>query len=608
MSKEEKIQIALEELHKKADKNILYIFYVFLPGLFLAGAVYRQPVLALVGCTLTGGLLYYALVYIQSRTTRHVIITFACSTSIFFLLFVTKGITEARFLYFAFLYILTLYRDRLPIAVASVLSIIYIIVCFTVVLSDNTFANLVKNYLLEGQAVSIERFAFSLVFTVFANIGAFMVVDTLYLESRSAIENQITKELELTNYAQNQQFADEIAQGNLNALYETEADSLGKALLNMRENLKKADAKDAQDRFISETTTEIGEVLRQHTQDIDLLTDRVLNKLVMCLDGAQGAVYLVEGSQDNLYLEMVACYAYNRKKYLYQRIEPGEGLVGQTFLERLPTFITKIPAQYKPIEAGLGEIAPKSLMIVPLKVNDKMVGVLELAFLRELEVYQRIFLERVADNIASTLITARSNEETQELYEQAQLAAEELRTREEEMRQNMEELKTTQEEMQRAQVAMHESQMKSQAIFDGSINSIIIFNEQGWIEEINPATETMFGYDRNSTTNMKIENLFAEFATGHQGFIGIRSELTAKKRNGETFPVQSFLNRFMIGTRSVLLIYSRDATKEKARQKESQLKIEQLEAAKKTVEEQLSHTKIRELQLQTELQKIREKQ
>ena len=169
----------------------------------------------------------------------------------------------------------------------------------------------------------------------------------------------------------------------------------------------------------------------------------------------------------------------------------------------------------------------------------------------------------------------------------------------------MEELKATQEEMQRTQIAMQESQMKSRAIFDGSINSIIIFNEQGWIEEINPSTELMFGYERNNVSNMKIENLFAEFSEGFQNFIGLRSRLTAKKRNGETFPVQSFLNRFLIGSRNILLIYSRDATKDVARENEVQIKIQQLELAKQIAEDQARAAQSREVLLKRELQELK---
>jgi len=605
MLKEEKIRIAFEEIQKDADKRIIYTFCIFLPTLFLIGTIYKQPVLALAGCIVSGSMLYFALVYVGHRKRRNLFITLACMLSVSFLQIVTKGLAESRYAYFVFLYMLVLYRERTPIAVSTVIVMVYIVVAYSIILSDNAFAALAKNYLIETQSVSIEKFVFVLIFTGLCNLVAFMVVDTLYAESMTAIHNQISKEQDLQNYTQNAQFADEIAAGNLDVSYnDTTIDALGKSLINMRSNLKKADEKDEQERFISDTTAEIGEILRTHTQDMDMLTDRVLATLIQKLSATQGAIYLVEGVED-IYLEMVACYAYNRKKYLHQHVQIGEGLIGQTFLEQLPTFVTEIPAQYKAINTGMGQVTPSCLFIVPLKANEQIVGVLEIASLKIFIPHELLFLEKIADDIASTLITARNNRETQQLYQQSQIATEELRTREEEMRQNMEELKTTQEEMLRAQTAVQESQMKSRAIFDGSINSIIIFNEEGWIEEMNPSTESMFGYDRNYVANMKIENLFAEFSDGFQNFIGLRSRITAKKRNGETFPVQSFLNRFMMGSRNIMLIYSRDASKEVARENEAQIKISQLELAKQTADEQIYNLQNRESALKRELETLK---
>ena len=423
MSKEEKIRIAFEELYKDVDRRILYAFYIFLPALFMSGVIYKQPILAVLGCLCTISILYIAFTYIIDRSHKNIVITLGTIVALIFFQCSAKGIPEAKYSYFIFLYVLVLYRDKNIMLFMTIIAFLYIIIGYTLILTDNNLADFVKNYLLESTNNPIERAVFSFISIILAYISAFIMVNTLYLESYNNILTDITKKYELQNYHQNLQFADEIAKGNLNAIYNAEADDLGISLLNMRENLKKADAKDDQDRFISETTAEISEILRQHTQDIELLTDRVLNKLIQRLDAAKGAIYLAEGTQDDMHLDMVACYAYHRKKYLHQRIEIGDGLVGQTFLEGLTTFITKVPSQYKPIDAGLGDILPSSLMIIPLKVNNKTIGILEIAFLREIDLYERSFLEKIADNIASTLITARSNEETQYLYQQAQLAA-----------------------------------------------------------------------------------------------------------------------------------------------------------------------------------------
>lgn len=606
MSREEKIQAAFEQIQQEADKRIIHTFYVFLPALFVVGAVYKQPVLALAGCICSAGLLYFAMQYTTTRENRNTVVTIACALGAAFLQIVTKGLSESRYVYFVFLYMLVLYRDRRIIGITTLIVLTYLVVAYTVILTNNPFAEMAKRYLVEAQSVSVERFVFALIFTLVCNLVALVMADVLRRESMQGIESQVSKEWELQNYAQNVAFADEIAAGNLEVAYDAKnVDALGKSLINMRDNLKKADEKDEQDRFISEATAEVGEILRQYTQDLEQLTDQVLSKLIHDLNASQGAIYIVEEIHDEVYLDMIACYAYNRKKYLHHRIYPGQGLIGQAYLEALPTYLTELPKSYQPIDMGMGDTKPHSLFILPLKAGGKVVGILEIASLWLLEGYQKIFLERVADNIAATIITARNNRETQMLYQQSQIATEELRAREEEMRQNMEELKATQEEMQRTQIAMQESQMKSRAIFDGSINSIIIFNEQGWIEEINPSTELMFGYERNNVSNMKIENLFAEFSEGFQNFIGLRSRLTAKKRNGETFPVQSFLNRFLIGSRNILLIYSRDATKDVARENEVQIKIQQLELAKQIAEDQARAAQSREVLLKRELQELK---
>jgi hypothetical protein len=54
-----------------------------------------------------------------------------------------------------------------------------------------------------------------------------------------------------------------------------------------------------------------------------------------------------------------------------------------------------------------------------------------------------------------------------------------------------------------------------------------------------------------------------------------------------------------------MLIYSRDATKDVAREQENQQQIQQIELAKQLLEEQLRTAKIRETELQKELQALK---
>ncbi|MEO1652639.1 MAG: PAS domain S-box protein, partial [Bacteroidota bacterium] len=101
--------------------------------------------------------------------------------------------------------------------------------------------------------------------------------------------------------------------------------------------------------------------------------------------------------------------------------------------------------------SGLGRTNPRCLLLAPLKVNDEIYGAIEIASFRMLENYELDFVEKLTENIASTISSVKINENTKMLLDETRLYAEQMQAQEEEMRQNMEELAATQEEMERNQ-------------------------------------------------------------------------------------------------------------------------------------------------------------
>lgn len=109
----------------------------------------------------------------------------------------------------------------------------------------------------------------------------------------------------------------------------------------------------------------------------------------------------------------------------------------------------ELPKGYLTITSGLGGAEPKFLIVVPIKAETKVYGILEIASFKVMKEYEIKFLERISQSIASAIASAKNNLKTQKLLEETQQQTEKLRAQEEEMRQNLEELTATQEEMAR---------------------------------------------------------------------------------------------------------------------------------------------------------------
>ena len=254
-------------------------------------------------------------------------------------------------------------------------------------------------------------------------------------------------------------FSIEIGKGNFDSPFVplSEQDDLGNALLEMRTNLKHATEEekrrkkeDDQRNWASQGIAKFSDILRQNNDNMEKLSYDVISSLVKYCDANQGGLFVInDDDENNKFIEMASAYAFNRKKFLEKKIEMGVGLVGRAIQEAETIYITDIPNDYITITSGLGDNNPKSILIVPLVVNDEVYGVIEMASFREFEKYQIEFVEKIGENIASTLSTVKVNIRTSELLERTRQQAEEMRAQEEEMRQNMEELQATQEESAR---------------------------------------------------------------------------------------------------------------------------------------------------------------
>lgn len=209
-------------------------------------------------------------------------------------------------------------------------------------------------------------------------------------------------------------FSQEIGKGNYQSDFKplSDRDILGNSLMRMREDLKNAALEEAKRKEEDERRNwsthgiaRFGEILREYSDDFDELTFQIISNLVKYIGANIGGLFLLNNNDENgKFLELKACVAFDRKKYVKKQILPGEGLAGRAFQEGETIFLSDIPEDYIKIKSGLGENKPKNLLIVPLKINEDIHGIIEIASLKEILPYQIEFTERISNSIASSLI------------------------------------------------------------------------------------------------------------------------------------------------------------------------------------------------------------
>ncbi len=293
------------------------------------------------------------------------------------------------------------------------------------------------------------------------------------------------------------EFANHIGKGNLEYDFKmlSDEDELGQALVNMRNSLKKAQAdeekrkvEDEKRRWANEGLAKFADILRQNNDDLEKLAHIIIKNLVYYLDANQGGLFLLNNEDNNIYLDLISAFAYDRKKFFEKRIEYGDGVVGSVAIEKETIYLEDIPEDYIKITSGLGGKTPRSLVVVPLKLEDNVYGVIELASFNKLEKFQIEFIEKVAQNIASSLSSVKINIQTNELLEKFQQQSEEMAAQEEEMRQNMEELQATQEEAARKSSEMEHfinSLEKSSGIVEYNVDGYITNVNEIYLEALN---------------------------------------------------------------------------------------------------------------------------
>jgi PAS domain S-box-containing protein len=136
-------------------------------------------------------------------------------------------------------------------------------------------------------------------------------------------------------------------------------------------------------------------------------------------------------------------------------------------------------------------------------------------------------------------------------------------------------------ELKETKRALQESEARAQAILETTVDGIITIDAEGAIESFNQAAEEIFGYDADEVIgeNVKMlmpsphheqhdEYLHSYHETGRRKIIGVGREVTGRRKDGSTFPMDLAVSEVELGDRTIFTGIVRDISERRRLEKE----------------------------------------
>ncbi|MBO7568047.1 MAG: GAF domain-containing protein [Bacteroidales bacterium] len=288
--------------------------------------------------------------------------------------------------------------------------------------------------------------------------------------------------------------------------------------------------------WISQGIAAINEAMRIGSNKVDVLSQNILMTLVRYTKAVLGGLYIYSKEDDGEYLTLNAAISLNQKKAVRIKIQKGVGLVGTCAVEKMPIFLNKLPDDYINVFSGLGKSKPRTLAILPMLYDNELIAIIEIAFINELKPHEMELLKVISPTIASSLVTVRINEQTEQLMKQFRSQADTLAQNEKQMTENIEKLK---EEQNRSQ----ERELEMKGLI-GAVNNTMLtleFTTTGVLLDANERFLKTMHFDRaelqgvnimdiNPDVRKELEIMLATVADGKY----YEKETHRQTKNGET--------------------------------------------------------------------------
>src|SRR5438874_1103989 len=193
----------------------------------------------------------------------------------------------------------------------------------------------------------------------------------------------------------------------------------------MIRNLRDTTLRNEEQNWLKTNLTKFTRML-QGQRDFLTVGKLILSELAPLVSAQQGAFYMIDNSNGESGLKLLASYAYEGGNGAKNRFKMGESLVGQAALEKRRILLTDIPNNYAKVSSGLGEFHPTTIVVLPILFEGEVKAVMELSSVERFSPAHQAFLDQLTESIGIVLNTIEASTRTENLLKQSQSLAVEL--------------------------------------------------------------------------------------------------------------------------------------------------------------------------------------
>lgn len=300
----------------------------------------------------------------------------------------------------------------------------------------------------------------------------------------------------------------------------------------------------------------LGEVVNaiQHADSFEALSKTLFSRLAPLINFGSAAFYMLEETQ----LRLLGSYAAANLK---ESIAIGEGLVGQSALEKRTILLSNPPYEYAQINSALGLASPRYLTIIPVTLDGQVLGVIELACFDAFSPREQTLLDDLLPLLAISMEMLERKIKTQTLLVETQKQAERMEIQTARMEEQAVELEAQ-------QVEMETTEAWYRGIVESAPDGMMVLDEGGQIILSNTKLEEEFAYEKGMLIGKHADELLPkQLRSVHMSFLNADSLLNARglREDKSEFPIETSISTLpsLSGRGSCICVSIRDITERK---------------------------------------------